>query len=161
VYSEATAFNLYHKRHLLLANHIINKAEKCASVRKQQISLSILRGVTHYHPLSIGHKVYNAASNDIYCTTLKAKGWTQDEELPNPAIYRRSRTAAACRYVSPCVHRQCLMSSCGKFGFKDSLLLAQSDDRNYFHASGCQDLSKNVQCVSLTISVSLFLYLLR
>jgi len=35
-----------------------------------------------------------------------------------------------------------------KVCFQTFFITCTSDDRNFFHASGCQDLSKNVQCFS-------------
>ena len=87
------------RRHCLLAGHVINHADKFASLWKRQFSLSLL---TKLSPPFVEHEVYNAASNYIYCTRLKAKCWPQDEEPANPAALYRNRTPAACRYVSHC-----------------------------------------------------------
>lgn len=146
----------------LLDDREINNV-KFALARKRQLSLSLPRRITEYHLPSIGHKVYNAASNDIYCTRLKAKCWPQDEELPNPATLCRNWTAAAGRYVSPCYTGNVseLRVLLLKVWFQRSFITCTSDDRNVFHASCWQELSKNVHCVSLTTSVSLCLYSLR
>ena len=111
-----------------------------------------------YHLPFIGHKVYNAASNYIYSTKLKSKCWPQDEELPNPATFCRNWTVAACWYVSPCNTGNVsqLRVFLWKVWIQRNFITCASDDGKFFHASGCQELSKNVQCLSLTISVSLF-----
>ena len=130
------------RTHFLVADHVTNNGDKFASLWKRQCSLSLPKRVTITWRLSATN--YIMQRRITFTLQPKAKCWPQDE-LPNPVNFCRYRTAAACRYVSPCYTGNVsqLRVLLWKVWFQRSFITCTSNGRKVFHASGCQDLSKN------------------